>query len=132
MTNGDGKSDGLTVPTKPPNKAPRGAAEVAEGRSPTKGNASQQNTSRTQRRQNGVHSALDRVRQAAKRDRKAQFTALLHHVTHDRLRSAFRALRPRAAAGVDGVTWCRRLSKPAAMWLSTQMGISTSVRRHET
>jgi group II intron reverse transcriptase/maturase len=52
-----------------------------------------------------VSSALDRVRQAAKRDRKAQFTALLHHVTLDRLRSAYRALRPKAAAGVDGVTW---------------------------
>lgn len=105
MMNGDGKSDGLTVPTKSPNKVPRGAAEVVEGRSPTKGNANQQNTSRTQRRQNDVHSALDRVRQAAKRDRKAQFTALLHHVTYDRLRSAFHALRPKAAAGVDGVTW---------------------------
>jgi group II intron reverse transcriptase/maturase len=105
MMNGDGKSDGPIVPTKLPNKALCGAAEAVEGRGPTKGNAFQQNTSRTQRRQHDVPSALDRVRQAAKRDRKAQFTALLHHVTHDRLRSAFRALRPGAAAGVDGVTW---------------------------
>lgn len=103
--NEDGKSDGPTVPTKQPNKTPHGAAEAVEGRSPTKGNAIQQNTSRTQRRTNDVPSALDRVRQAARRDRKARFTALLHHVTIDRLRSAFEALQCGAAAGVDGVTW---------------------------
>jgi len=105
MMNEDGKSDGPVVPTKAPNKAPSGAAEAVEGRGSTKGNADQQNTSRTQRRPNDVPSALDRVRQAARRDSKAQFTALFHHVTHDRLRSAFLALRPKAAAGVDGVTW---------------------------
>ncbi len=32
-------------------------------------------------------------------------TALLHHVTVERLRAAYRAIRPGAAAGVDGVTW---------------------------
>jgi RNA-directed DNA polymerase len=45
------------------------------------------------------------VRQAARKDRDARFTALLHHVTVDRLRSSFRALKRDAAAGVDGVTW---------------------------
>lgn len=34
-----------------------------------------------------------------------RFTALLHHVSVDRLREAYRAIRPDAAAGVDGVTW---------------------------
>ncbi len=34
-----------------------------------------------------------------------RFTALLHHVTIDRLRSAYEALRRDAAAGVDGVSW---------------------------
>jgi group II intron reverse transcriptase/maturase len=53
----------------------------------------------------GVSSALDRVRQVAEQDRDARFTALLHHVDVDRLRAAFRALNPRAATGVDGVTW---------------------------
>jgi group II intron reverse transcriptase/maturase len=48
---------------------------------------------------------LDRVRQAARRDREARFTALLHHVTVDRLAAAYRALNPKAAVGVDGVTW---------------------------
>jgi len=45
------------------------------------------------------------VRQAAQKDREARFTALLHHVDVDRLRAAYRALRPKAAPGVDGVTW---------------------------
>jgi group II intron reverse transcriptase/maturase len=34
-----------------------------------------------------------------------RFTALLHHVDVERLRSAYRAIRPQAAPGVDGVTW---------------------------
>jgi RNA-directed DNA polymerase len=40
-----------------------------------------------------------------KQDRDARFTALLHHVGVDRLRDAYRALSPSAAAGVDAVTW---------------------------
>jgi RNA-directed DNA polymerase len=52
-----------------------------------------------------VSSDLDRVRQAARLDREVRFTALLHHVTVDRLREAYRAISPDAAAGVDGVTW---------------------------
>src|SRR4029077_3478344 len=34
-----------------------------------------------------------------------RFTALLHHVDVDRLRTAFLSLKKDAAAGVDGVTW---------------------------
>jgi group II intron reverse transcriptase/maturase len=41
----------------------------------------------------------------AVRDREARFTALLHHVDLDRLRAAYRAINPKAAPGVDGVTW---------------------------
>ncbi|HET9255389.1 MAG TPA: hypothetical protein VFO16_09335 [Pseudonocardiaceae bacterium] len=41
----------------------------------------------------------------ARRDREARFTALLHHVDLARLRSAYRAIRPQAAPGVDGVRW---------------------------
>jgi RNA-directed DNA polymerase len=98
------KSDGLVVPTKPPNETGPPVEEVVEGRGPAKGNTKGQNTHRTQRRES-VHSALDRVREAARRDRKKQFTALLHHVTIDRLRDAYLALKRKAAAGVDGVTW---------------------------
>ncbi len=49
--------------------------------------------------------ALGRVRQAARQGKTERFTALLHHVDVDMLRAAFLALKRRAAAGVDGVTW---------------------------
>jgi group II intron reverse transcriptase/maturase len=45
------------------------------------------------------------VRQVARQDKDVRFTALLHHVDVDRLRAAYQALKPRAAPGVDGVTW---------------------------
>ncbi|HKS46176.1 MAG TPA: group II intron reverse transcriptase/maturase [Amycolatopsis sp.] len=45
------------------------------------------------------------MREAARRDRGTRFTALLHHVGVDRLRKAYWAIRPKAAPGVDGVTW---------------------------
>ncbi|HET7050240.1 MAG TPA: reverse transcriptase domain-containing protein, partial [Solirubrobacteraceae bacterium] len=45
------------------------------------------------------------MRRIAARDKDARFTALLHHVDVDRLRAAYWALKPKAAAGVDGVTW---------------------------
>ncbi|MGH9073573.1 MAG: reverse transcriptase domain-containing protein [Acidimicrobiales bacterium] len=50
-------------------------------------------------------SGLDRVREAARRDKDARFTALMHHVTVVRLYEAYQAIRPQAAAGVDKVTW---------------------------
>src|SRR5208283_2541087 len=39
------------------------------------------------------------------RDKDARFTALLHHVSLERLVMAYWALSPKAAPGVDGVTW---------------------------
>ena len=102
---GHGKSDRPVVPTKLPNKAGQPAAEAVEGRGLTKENASQQNTPRTQSRQSGVPSALDRVRQAALRSRKERFSALFHHITTERLRAAFKRIKKNAAPGVDGVTW---------------------------
>ena len=50
-------------------------------------------------------SGLDRVREVARTDKGARFTALLHHVDLDRLRAAYWAIRPQAAPGVDGVRW---------------------------
>jgi group II intron reverse transcriptase/maturase len=100
------ESDSLVVSTKPPNKAGQPAAEVVEERRLAEGNASQQNARRTQCRISGS-IALERVRQAARKDRKARFTALLHHVTQDALRVAFYELQKKAAPGVDGVTWAQ-------------------------
>jgi group II intron reverse transcriptase/maturase len=48
---------------------------------------------------------LDRVRQTARTRKQERFTALLHHVDVELLRSAYGWLRKEAAAGVDGVTW---------------------------
>jgi len=105
VMHGRGKSDRPVVPTKSPNKAGQPAAEAAEGRGLAKGNTDPQNAPRTQSRAHGAPSALDRVREVARRDRKAKFTTLLHHVTVERLSAAFHALSRSAAPGVDGVTW---------------------------
>ena len=105
MMNDAGKSDSSVVPGKPLNKSGPSEAEVVEGRGLAKGNPPESNTLRTQSRA-GVPSALERIREAAKRDRKQRFTALFHHVYDiERLRSAYLALKRDAAAGVDGETW---------------------------
>src|SRR5713101_6591561 len=103
--NGHGKSDRPVVPVKSPNNAGQPVAEEMEGRGLAKGNLQQQNAPRTPSRQ-GAPSALERVRQAARRDRKMQFTALLHHVYNlETLRAAYFSLKREAAPGVDGETW---------------------------
>jgi RNA-directed DNA polymerase len=100
---GSGKSDGCVVPEKPSNKGTT-PAEAGEGRRPTEGNMVQRPASPTQSG-TGASCRLDRVRMAARQDRGAKFTALLHHVTVDHLRDSFYALRRNAAPGVDGMTW---------------------------
>jgi group II intron reverse transcriptase/maturase len=76
-----------------------------EGRGLAKGNLPQQNASRTPSRTDAP-SALERVRQAAKGDKKLRFTALLHHIYNlDTLRGAYLSLKREAAPGVDGETW---------------------------
>ena len=98
------KSDGRVLPVKLPNNAQGGAAEAVKGRRPAKGNAAGE-TRPGRRAGQGAPSELDRVRRIARTDKEARFTALLHHVTVDRLREAYWALEPKAAPGVDGVTW---------------------------
>jgi RNA-directed DNA polymerase len=61
----------------------------------------QQSTHRAQSRIR-VTQALDRVRQAARQRKKERFTALLHHINVDTLKTAFYALKRKAAPGVDG------------------------------
>ena len=106
MMNGHGKSDSSVVPQKSPNKAgPEAAAEEVEGRELAKGNPRQQNAPRTRSR-SGAPSALERVREAAAKDRKMRFTALLHPIYNlDTLRGAYLSLKREAAPGVDGETW---------------------------
>jgi RNA-directed DNA polymerase len=114
MMHEHGKSDRRVVPTKPPNKgageppqgrAPSTPAEAVEGRRLAKSNPHQRTMLRTQRRV-GMPPQLEWIRQAASRDRKMRFTALFHHVYRlDTLRRAYLGLNPKAAPGVDGVTW---------------------------
>jgi RNA-directed DNA polymerase len=99
-----GKSDRPVVPANPSNKAASAAAEVGEERGRAKGNTASKTHPGLSAGQ-GAPSALDRVREVARRDKDARFTALLHHVTPWRLDKAYRAIRPKAAPGVDGVTW---------------------------
>ncbi len=99
-----GKSDNLVVPAKPPNKAGGSVAEVVEGRRLAEGNTDS-TTRPGHSAGEGVPSGLDRVREVARRDKEARFTALLHHVDLNRLWAAYVAINPKAAPGVDKVTW---------------------------
>lgn len=102
--NEPGKSDNLVVPAKPPNNAGRLVAEAVEGRGLAKGNTDDPTRSGRSAGQN-VPNGLDRVREVARSDREARFTALLHHVDLGRLWAAYAAINPKATPGVDQVTW---------------------------
>src|SRR6266702_4211076 len=99
-----GKSDNLVVPAKPPNNAGELVAEVVEGRRLAEGNTDS-STRPGRSAGHGVPSGLDRVREVARRDKDARFTALLHHVDLARLWAAYVAINPKAAPGADQVTW---------------------------
>jgi RNA-directed DNA polymerase len=101
---GGGESYRGIVPARQPNEGQGGPQEVAEGRPRTKENEGQSNSRRTPSR-GSEPSGLDLVRQAAKKDGKLQFTALLHHVSIDLLRESYHSLKKKAAPGVDGMTW---------------------------
>jgi RNA-directed DNA polymerase len=104
------ESDDSIVPKKRTNNAvtmpcmETTAAESVEGRESTKGNAA-----RTLLAPDAVPGkrgmGLWGVREAAKRDKKMRFTALLHHVHPELLRASYFELKRQAAPGVDGMTW---------------------------
>src|ERR671918_311448 len=105
MMHGHGKSDSSIIPGRPTNEAGPGAKESVEGRGLAKGKTPERNMPRTQSR-SSMPSALERIRQAARRDRRQRFTALLHHGYEvERLRAAYFGLKREAAAGIDGKTW---------------------------
>jgi RNA-directed DNA polymerase len=105
--NGNGESDRPIRPEKLPNDgggAPHPEEEVEE-RCRTEGNSMQRNRDRAQHRAS-LQQALDRIRQAARKDRKQRFTTLWHHVYNiNRLREAYFGLKHNSAPGVDGKTW---------------------------
>src|SRR6202047_3567942 len=104
MTHEHGKSAPAVVAVKPTNKAGRPAAEPAEPRAGTKGNAGQQNARRAQDRES-ASNALDRIRRVAGERKKEKFTSLFHHISDELLEEAFYELKKNAAPGADGLTW---------------------------
>jgi RNA-directed DNA polymerase len=77
--------------------------EGAEGRGRREGNLRDRAKVRTQSRV-ALSPNLQRVNEAAKRNKQARFTALLHHVEVTALERAFRRLKRNASAGIDGET----------------------------
>lgn len=74
-----------------------------EGRGRPEDGLSERTEDRTQRR-TLLPPSLARVHEAASRDKRIRFTALLHHVNVEALGRAFGRLKRSAAAGVDGET----------------------------
>ena len=99
-----GESNSGIVPPKRSNEGLGGPQETVEGRPLTKENTREPTPCRTPCRESGP-SGLERVREAAKRNGKLRFTALLHHLNPEQLRSSYLSLKKRAAAGVDGMSW---------------------------
>ena len=95
-----GKSDGRVIPSKCPNNSGQPLAEGTEERRPIKENIEQTTARRTQSRISELSGLLG-VRKAARKDKRARFSALLHHVTVNLLRDSFYALKRDAAPGVD-------------------------------
>ena len=98
------KSDSPIVVVKRTNNGTAVPAEPVERRGETKGNLDSRNTCRTQSWESVSHGA-ERVRQAAKRNRKEPLTVLLHHITVEALEVAYFSLKAKAATGADGVSW---------------------------
>jgi RNA-directed DNA polymerase len=92
------ESDWPIVLMKPPKETRR-----VEGRGWPETGRREEAIVRTQRR-GAMPPNLVRVHEAATRDKRTKFTALLHHVDVEALARAFRRLKRWAAAGVDGET----------------------------
>ena len=123
---GHEKSDSFIVPRNLLNKCgdDKPQAEMGEGRNGLMENMEQIDMHRTPSRMKtrgcgcaavsekrmsspakGMSPGLLRVRKAAMEDKQIRFTALLHHITPETLRTSYYALKKQAAPGVDGCTW---------------------------
>src|SRR2546425_702599 len=85
------KSDCAVVPVNPPNKEGQPSAEAGEGRAQTEENIGPSHMRPTQSGKR-MSLGLDGVRQAARKKKQEQFTALLHHLSVGLLRDSFYAL----------------------------------------
>ncbi len=79
-------------------------AESVEQRGLAKGNTQRTPTTGTQG-SDKVSRGLLGVREAARRDKKLRFTALLHHIDVALLWESYEQLKRGAAPGVDGIRW---------------------------
>src|SRR5262245_3669849 len=114
MMHGHEKSDPAVVAMKPANKVEQlaaeqtaavpTAAESAEPRAGTKGNACQQTMPWAQSQTSMPH-ALERIRKVARGRKKERFISLFHHISIDLLEDAYYELKVDAAPGVDRLTW---------------------------
>ena len=52
-----------------------------------------------------MSTQIDRISELAKEDPKKRFFSLAHLITPEALYAAFRGLRKKASAGVDGITY---------------------------
>ena len=97
------KSDRLIVPWTPPNNAGQPAAEAVEGSGRTKGNSRDE-----PRRPDAVPDprrlAFERVRQAARRDRKQRFTANVNRVLDADMRGSTRSTT-RGSSASSSTVW---------------------------
>jgi group II intron reverse transcriptase/maturase len=104
--NANRNSDESIVPAKSVNNdMAEMSAEPMEERGSTERNDVQAALSRTPSRIKRKSSGLHGVREAARKDSRLKFTALLHHVNCELLHEAFFDLKKTAAVGVDKVTW---------------------------
>jgi RNA-directed DNA polymerase len=94
------ESDYVIVPRNPSNKDGHPSADRGERSACTKEHARPSHTPPTQRGAR-VSQGLARARER----RQEPYTALLYHLTVDRLRDSFYELKRPVAPGVDGVTW---------------------------
>lgn len=92
------------VPSKRLNKAERSVAVDVEGKAAADGNSDQLVETGIQH-PGPLLPGLARVREAVRRDPKAQMVNLMHHITPALLEEGYNALKREALPGVDGVTW---------------------------
>jgi retron-type reverse transcriptase len=101
------KSDINIVPKKAPNKGgqPQPVCGGTGGKDDDQGESLERTTVTCTQRQAKASSGLERIRQAAGRDKNLRFTSLMHHISKDLLREAYKSLKRNAAPGIDNETW---------------------------
>lgn len=98
------QSDEAIVPVKRPNNPRTSGAEGAEGRAKVEGNTLEERNPGAQK-PDWLLTKIQRVGEAARRDKNLRLNNLLHCLTPHLLRRSFEKLNPKAAVGVDKRSW---------------------------